>query len=200
MKDKDNEAALTENKKALSRLLSNDRILSIIVMLGIAGIALIFISSYLSPVSSDSETNTEEISDTDTFSENYKNELTEELGNMIARIDGAGRTKVMITLEGTVRDVYAADTDTNGKESSRKTDSNENADKQNTEKKTYTIIRGRDGSEKALSIGQLLPEIKGVLVVCDGGDREDVKEKIIQAVSAALNITRSHIYVTALQK
>ena len=50
-----------------------------------------------------------------------------------------------------------------------------------------------------MSIGQLVPEIKGVLVVCEGGENENVRETIINAVSAALDITNSHIYVTGLQ-
>lgn len=196
----ENENKNNKKKTGIDRILSNDRIMSIIVLLGLAGIALIFISSSLDPGKNEDTVSPQEISGSDSAAEDYKNELTEELGNMIASIDGAGKTKVMITLKGTVRDIYAADTDINGRETSKKTDNNENADKQNTEKKKYTIIRGKDGSEKALTIGQLVPEIKGVLVICEGGENEDVRETIINAVAAALDITKTHIYVTGLQK
>lgn len=197
---KDNENGNKKKKQtAIDRFLGNDRVMSIIVLLGLAGIALIFISSALDPGKNEDTVPQQEINASDFSADDYKNALTEELGNMIASIEGAGKTKVMITLKGSVRDVYAADTDINGKESSKKNDNNENADKQNTEKKKYTIIRGKDGSEKALAIGQLVPEIKGVLVVCEGGENENVRETIINAVSAALDITNSHIYVTGLQ-
>ncbi len=199
---KQNNMKKSENKKTASpfdRLLNNDRFLSIIVMIGILGIALIFISSYLAPKSvDDSEDDYSDEPLQTTAAEQYRAEITEELGNMLASMDGVGRTKVMVTLSSTVRELYAADTDINDKQSSKKNNENENADQQNTEKKKYTIIRSRDGSEKALSIGQLVPEIKGVLVICDGGDDEEVQNNIIEAVSAALDISKSHICVSRL--
>ncbi len=184
----------------LEKLLHNDRFLSMIFIIGLVGIGIIFLSSNLAPAGSgtadDREADGQQ--NASSASDEYRSQLTEELGNMLASIEGAGKTKIMITLKGSVREIYAADTDINGKESSKKNNNNENADKQNTEKKTYTIIRGKDGSEKALTMGQLLPEIKGVLIVCEGGDDEEVKSRITDAVSAALDIHPSHIYVTKL--
>ena len=117
---------------------------------------------------------------------------------MISSIEGAGKTKIMVTLNGSVRELYAADTDIADKDSAKKTNDNENTDKQNTEKKKYILIRGKDGSEKALSLGQLVPEIKGVLIICEGGDNDVIKEEITDAVSAALNISKTHICVSKL--
>ena len=200
MKNRDMEQTASAKKKIDPfKLLNNERTLSVIVMIGLLGIGLIFVSSYLSPSGTTVAADEKEESLEASFSQQYKDELTEELGNMIASIAGAGRTKVMITLKGTSKDIYAADTDINGKQSSKRTGTDENADNQNTEKKKYTIVRSKDGSEKALTLGQLMPEVKGVLVICDGGEDEIVREKIIQAVSAALDISKQHIYVTGLQ-
>ena len=118
---------------------------------------------------------------------------------MLASMEGVGRTKIMVTLSGTVKNVYATNTDINDRETSRRTEADENADKQNTEKKNCILIKQKDGSEKALTVGQLLPEVKGVLVICDGGDSGEVKQKIKEAVSAALNIPQSHICVNKLE-
>ena len=191
----------SSGKGIISRLLGNERALGIIVILGLIGIFLIFISSYISP-SKGKEANTEENGEnnipTSIELESYRNNISEELGNMLASMDGVGKTKVMVTLEGTVRNVYATDVDVNGRETSRKNGENEDADKQNTEKKSCIVIRQNDGSEKALTIGQLMPQIKGVLVVCEGGDDETTKAKIIAAVSAALDISETHICVSKL--
>ena len=43
-----------------------------------------------------------------------------------------------------------------------------------------------------------MPEIQGVLVVCDGGDDEDVRKRVTDAVKAALDIGDRHICVTKL--
>ena len=173
--------------------------LAIIVILGLIGILLIFISTYIKPSSYGSRAETEESEElTADELEKYRSALSEELGNMLASMNGVGRTKVMITIGGTARNVYATDTDVNGRETSRKSGDDENGDRQSNEKKTCIVIRQRDGSEKALSVGQLMPEIKGVLVVCDGGDDEDVRKRVTDAVKAALDIGDRHICVTKL--
>ena len=186
-------------EKITSRFLPGDRVLAIIVILGLIGILLIFISTYIKPSSYGSRAETEESEElTADELEKYRSALSEELGNMLASMNGVGRTKVMITIGGTARNVYATDTDVNGRETSRKSGDDENGDRQSNEKKTCIVIRQRDGSEKALSVGQLMPEIKGVLVVCDGGDDEDVRKRVTDAVKAALDIGDRQICVTKL--
>lgn len=181
----------------LSRLLGGDRIVGIVVILGIVGIALIFVSSYIG-TGSKSTPEAEDSAPAESDLTIYRSELSEELGNMLASMEGVGRTKVMITLGGTVRNVYATDTDYNDRQTSRKSGGDENADKQNTEKKSCIVIRQKDGSEKALTVGQLMPEIKGVLVVCEGGDDEAVRKRVTEAVAAALDISTIHICVSKL--
>ena len=205
MNDKtaENEDIKKENppKGMISKLLGNERALSIIVILGLLGIFLIFISSYIKPsegANADAEEFEQSNIPTSFELEDYRSNISEELGNMLASMDGVGRTKVMVTLEGTVRNVYATDVDVNGRETSRKSSGSEDADIQNTEKKSCIVIRQNDGSEKALTIGQLMPQIKGVLVVCEGGEDENVRERIISAVSAALDISETHICVSKL--
>ncbi|MBQ3928616.1 MAG: hypothetical protein II711_00790 [Clostridia bacterium] len=200
MKDEQQNAADTLPKENwLSVLLKKDALLKLIVFVGIAGIALLFLSSTMS--SSSSESSSGEVSAAaaaDIDITQYRNELCEELGNMLASIDGVGRTKIMLTLDGTVRNIYATDNDYQQKETSAKGTANENADKQSNEKKTCIVMRQKDGSEKALTVGQLMPAIKGVLVVCDGGDDREVCARVVSAVSAALNISDAHICVTKM--
>lgn len=117
---------------------------------------------------------------------------------MIASIEGAGRTKVMITIDGTTRKLYATDNDIQQKENLRKNSTAENNDRQNIEKRSCIVIRSGNGTEQALVIGELMPNIKGVLIVCDGGGNEDVCERIKKAVSAALNIPSSHISIVKM--
>lgn len=193
------EEKIKEKNLPFSFLAQKDGFLKLIVFVGIVGIALIFISSVVDfgggktgePVDT-----AEMIEESSALQ--YREQLSEELGNMLASIDGVGRTKVMLTLDSTVRNIYATDNDYQQKETSTKGSSNENADKQSNEKKTCIVIRQKDGSEKALTVGQMMPSVKGVLVVCDGGDDENVRNRVISAVGAALNISDSHICVTKM--
>ena len=40
-----------------------------------------------------------------------------------------------------------------------------------------------------------MPEVRGVAIVCDGGDNEYIAEKIQNAVTAALDITSKRVYI-----
>ncbi len=52
-----------------------------------------------------------------------------------------------------------------------------------------------DGGEQALLVTAEMPEVRGVAVVCRGGDDELINEKIKNAVTAALNITSKRVYI-----
>ena len=192
-----NDNTPAENEGAVSRFLKNEKVLKIIVFVGLAGIALIFCTSMFKP-SQQTETAAETEIQTTDFVEQYRENLCEELGNMIASIQGVGKTKIMLTMEQSVQNIYATDNDLQQKETSQKNSGSENADKQTNEKKTCIIVRQSDGSEKALTVSQLMPKVKGVLVVCDGGDNSLVRQRVTEAVSAILNISSAHICVTKL--
>lgn len=175
-----------------------ESMLKMIVLAGLAGIVLIFCSSMFRKDTAKEDTFAEvSQSETDTVSQ-YRQDLCDELGNMLASIEGVGKTKIMLTLDGTVRNIYATDNDIQQRETSQKNSSNENADKQSTEKQSCIVIRQNDGSEKALTVGQLMPKIKGVLVVCEGGNDPEICTRVSEAVSAALDVTSSHICVTKM--
>ena len=189
----------SEEKGLISKLLSSDRAVAVIVIAGLAGIALIFLSNALKPREiQDSSSQDVTTGQAEVIPEDYRNAVTEELGNMLASIEGVGRTKVMVTIDKTLQNIYATDTDQNGRETTRQNGYDENTDKQNTEKRSCIVIKNKDGSEQALTVGQMMPQVKGVLIVCDGGDDEAVRQRVIDAVSAALDISKSHICVSTM--
>ena len=173
----------------MGEIFKKENILKVTVIAGLAGIVLIFCSDFFG--GREKEDTFAEVSESETYTvEEYRQGLCDELGNMLASIEGVGRTKIMLTIDGTVRNIYATDNDIQQRETS--------SDKQSNEKQSCIVIRQNDGSEKALTIGQLMPKIKGVLVVCEGGDKEEVCIKVTEAVSAALDVTKSHICVSKL--
>ncbi len=176
--------------------LSREALLRLVVIAGIIGIALIFISNLFNK---QGKTDTKTVSAAEEFdtkqTEEYRETLSMELGNMVASIEGAGKTKLMLTLDGTVKNIYATDKDLQHKESRQKTDKNDNADLLDNEKRTCIVVKTGDGSEQAITLGQSMPSVRGVLIVCEGGGNEEVSKRIKDAVSAALNISASRICV-----
>lgn len=57
----------------------------------------------------------------------------------------------------------------------------------------YVYLSNGDTKTKSIE-----PTVRGVAVVCDGGENPVTKEKIIDVVTKALNISSSRVSVTKL--
>jgi len=183
--------------KKIKEILSNDKVKYVIIFLGVIGIILIFTSNFSKGKLKENKKNDKDFSTSDTYE--YKEQLEENLKNIISEISGVGNVKVLVTLESSMQNVYATeqkknkeaveDRNENENERSKKQESNEVETK-------YITIKDSDGTEKALSVMQIQPIVKGVVVICSGGDNIDVKNKVIETVKTALNITSKRVFVT----
>ena len=82
----------------------------------------------------------------------------------------------------------------------RKKDSTESSgDKTSgTSEVSYITVRDANGSERALAVTEVQPTVKGVVVVCPGGEEPVVQQRIISAVTTALDISSKRVFVTRL--
>lgn len=153
----------------------------IIVILGLAGMVLILFSDIFS-----SRSNTAQKETTDNMTveqyESYVAEMEKRLESTLEKISGVGNADVMITAAGSGEYVYAKDEKTE-------------TDSDSVSKDEQYVIIGGSGDKKALVRKVDNPEIMGVIVVCEGGDSNVVKEKVYSAVSAAFNIPSQKIFV-----
>lgn len=140
----------------LKQMISNDKVRRMIIIAGIVGIALIFISTYVDFDVGNSKPE-EEFSVT-----TYSTQIESDLQNVISQIQGAGQTKVLLTMENSVEYVYLDDSTTKTKE--------------------------------------IEPHIRGVLVVCEGGDDPVVVERISEAVTKSLDISTAKVCITKLSE
>ena len=163
-----------------------DRWKNLIIIGGLIGIALIFLSSYFPSGSGGSaEEPLDKIS-----AQEYTSQLEENLIQIISHIDGAGEAKVMITLETGVETKYATQEKSSTESSGDKTSG--------TSEVSYITVRDANGSERALAVTEVQPTVKGVVVVCPGGEEPVVQQRIISAVTTALDISSKRVFVTRL--
>ena len=101
--------------------------------------------------------------------------LEARLAELIAQVEGAGQTTVMVTLESTEERIYATDTRTG----------------QDQSQQTHVLLE--DGT--ALEETTCLPAVRGVAVVCDGGGNVEVEVRITALVSALLDLPANRICV-----
>ena len=116
---------------------------------------------------------------------------------MVSSIKGVGNTKVLVTLENSEETVYATEEKKNKEATEDKTDGQLSKKRESDDcEKKYITIKDADGTERALSVTQIQPTVKGVVVVCDGGDIPEVQQRVTEAIKTALNITSKRVYVT----
>lgn len=182
------------NKNILTELCLNDKYKKVIIIAGIIGIALIFFSGFIKSEKKDQEVNQKAES---TSIDDYVKQLEVNLTNMVSCIKGAGDCKVMVTIENGAQTIYA----TEGKKNTEDTEDSSNGELKRRQKSDdsetkYITVKGPNGEEEALAITEVQPTVKGVVVVCSGGDDPEVQQRIINAVTTALNITTKRVCVT----
>ncbi len=121
------------------------------------------------------------------YSSEYIKQTEKELEVLLEKINGAGKVKVMLTLESCYENVYA-------KGYSKKEDENENS-KQNEFNEEYIIVKKGTGNEECLVVKVFEPTVKGVAVIAQGADNVKVKNAIIQTVCALFNISTAKVSV-----
>ncbi|MBQ1437539.1 MAG: hypothetical protein II125_03515 [Ruminococcus sp.] len=139
----------------LKKLFEGERAKRLIIIAGLAGLGLILASSLVD--FSPSEPKGEEFSVT-----TYSTQIESDLQAVVSQIEGAGETKVLLTMENSVEYVYLKDSTTKTKE--------------------------------------IQPHIRGVLVVCEGGDDPVAVERITTAVTKALDISTAKVCITKLSE
>lgn len=166
-------------KEKIAKLLSDKKAASIILVAGIVGIALIFLSN----LSGDKE---EELPEETVFSEEeYCQSLEKKIEEMVYGICGDASATVTVTLDTGIVYEYASEV----KEKDSKDEKKQSAENE----KSYITVKDKNGSEAPLIITSYMPRVRGVSVICFADD--DSAEKIKNAVSAALDITSRKIYV-----
>ena len=109
----------------------------------------------------------------------YSEKLEERLTELISGAKDVGSARVVVTLDRSCESVFA----TNEKVS----DKSISVD--------YVILGGGD-EEKPIPISEIYPVVRGVAVVCEGGERAEVRERVTLLISAALGISTARIAVS----
>ncbi len=150
-----------------------------IVSLGLIGMLLISLSELVPQ----KEIDKEEISPA-YYSE--RSEHTVRLEEIIGKIKGVGKVKVMLMYEGTAENVYANNI------------SEQKTDKENRKEEEHIILDKGD-TEDGLLIKSVYPRVTGVAVVCEGGESSSVKNEITNLLKALFSISSNNISISEME-
>ncbi|MBQ8400343.1 MAG: stage III sporulation protein AG, partial [Clostridia bacterium] len=109
----------------------------------------------------------------------YTEMLEERITSLCTSVSGVQEATVLLTLESGSEYVYAQNT-TTGSDTSGAWD--------------YVIIQQGEG-EEAVMVTEIYPKVRGVAVVCTGGDSAIVRQTITELLSASLGISTNRIRV-----
>ena len=135
------------------------------------------------------------------LSDDYVKDIENKLVSVLSDMLGTENISVMVTLDSSSENIYADATKIN-------TDTTENlagqdstkTSRKDSEEKEYIIVKDENGNEQALIVTTVMPQIRGVLVVCPNGDNEAVSETVRTAVVTVLNVAPKKVCVTGINK
>lgn len=163
--------------RELMKKLMKDKKAFFIVLTGFFGMALIIFSELPFFSGQSSEGSKEDFSFYDS------GQLQKETEKLLRSVEGAGKVCVMLTLESNEEKVYATDTE----EKSEKDSS--------LQSKAQHIIVDASQGETGLIRKVIYPKVRGVAVVCSGGDNPRVRSEISSLLSALFDIGTNRISI-----
>ena len=153
-------------------------------------IVLLFliVSVYYALFSNDSSVDGVAISYTSSM--DYCRELEEKLCKVLGAVEGVGNVNVMVTLESGPELKIATQID-------EKTNTNTNSNGTTTSVTIVEepIIVTQKGEEQPLVLMEILPVVKGVVVVAEGAKDVRVRLDLLEAVQALLGLSGTNIQI-----
>lgn len=161
--------------RALQKALQDEKQrVNVLLCIGVAGMLLLAVSAWL-PAEPEPERETD-AQPGDAVS--YEASLESRLTAMIEQVDGAGRTRVMVTLYNGEESVYATDTDSGA---------------DGTTSTSHVLVGGGALLETTVS-----PQVLGVAVICEGGGEATVQNRVSALVETLTGVGANHITVTKM--
>lgn len=177
--------------QGIKEKLNGNKRLIFLVILGLLGILLLGLSE-LMPKENEKKATTEEKTSYESSVESmeYCEALEHKLEAVLKEMEGVGRVKVLLTLESSDEKIYAMDEKTNSK--------NSNSSAERTSDSKYVRTDSKSG-DNGIVLKTNAPKIKGVVIVCDGGNDSAVANGVTAAVSSALGIGSNAVSVLKMK-
>lgn len=181
-----------EKSKLLAKLKNIKHIEIILVALLIAVVLIIWFADF---GKKDTKEGTQTTNGSVSSVSLYTTELEQKLEKTLSLIEGAGSVDVMITLNGASKLILAYETENKNNSTDNTTSNGTTTKSSNTTTNSSPIIINKNGQSQPLVLSEIMPDIKGIVVVCEGANNIRVKLNILQAVQALLGVNSGQIEI-----
>jgi stage III sporulation protein AG len=184
---------------------NKNKSLNFLISIGLMGLLMLSFAKITSQEKSLDSTGVSSIesidnSGIDTDPQLFQSEMEKRLEQILSQIEGAGRVKVMVTLEseGYVEPAYNSIdnkrvTEENDSEGGVRSITEIQANKQ-------VVLLNKGGKEEPLLVKKIEPTVKGVLIVAEGGNSSQIVDRITKATSTLLGVPLYKIKVLPFSK
>ncbi len=119
-------------------------------------------------------------------------EFEERIEKALSKCEGVGKCEVILSVESTPEAVYAKEARQSLKEN------DENGTYESDSDVKPSVMSEGAGVEGALIVKENYPEFRGAIIICEGGNRSDVKTSIVASVSALTGLSTDKISVVKM--
>lgn len=164
-------------REKITERLKKDKKLLLIIILGFSGMLLLLFSGNGKAEAVPENSNYDIAA--------AEKSIEEKLLSIVKTVEGAGKVKVIVTVDCLEEKTVAINTET------------ENGENKSDYKGEYVIVEN-SGDSEGLLLKITAPVIRGVGITCEGADTALVKQEIIRLVSASLGVPVNRIWVTKM--
>lgn len=166
-----------------------------LILLLAAGLLLVVVAWPSGEKDSQTEPAAETGAAGETTAEEYERQLEKRLAKLLTQIEGAGQVEVMVTLKASAQQIVKSDT-VRQESQVRETDASGGVrNNSDISESSQTVMTGSGSAAVPFVVGESMPEIEGVVVACEGGDRASVRSEISAAIQALFDIELHKIKV-----
>lgn len=165
----------------------------LLVLLGLVGLGLILLSELLPAPKAEAPATgyAQQLLE----NEAYVTALEKKLDALVEEVSGAGRCQVMITLEQGAQYVFASESKKTLDESESRQGEESSKIQQKDNRESKIVVLEENGVSRPLVETSREPQVKGVVVVCDGGSSSIVQQRITQVLTTVLGIGANQVCV-----
>lgn len=126
---------------------------------------------------------------------NYQQQLQHELESILASIEGAGKVRVMLTLDDEQETVYARNEEESKKNTIEEDSQGGVREQLEYDQSGQLVIVRTNNQEQPVVIKIIKPQVRGVLVVAEGAGNALICQRLTHAVQAVLDVPAYKITV-----
>lgn len=131
--------------------------------------------------------------------ESYAREKEKETKEILEKVEGVGKVKVMITLSASEKRIALEDSDTTDNETKETDKNGGQREIDNIQSKSETVLVRKNGEDTPYVVQISSPEVAGVVVVAQGAGSSQIQAEIIDAIQALFSLEAHKIRVMKMK-